>query len=675
MDYCKGCLLVTIKSTQCFILQVKHLCIMNVDLILWSKRARLEHAKVLEELKVKKTDLLQSEFSENRLRLSRKIGRMQVIPIQLVDPLSSTDCYTRTTQTGNIVFNSGVSHVRQATPLRILPKVEQLPAMFSWVAINKNHSVDDETELRNIPYVDGDDHDDTFIEEFVKNYDGKVHDGANVIEDTMLVKIVDNLIKQYHEERGLNFSKAEASSVSSLPPPTIIIEAVLTLLEKEVNVANVNELTKKYAHCKGDSTTPLLPNLDSATAISATREQALHTHRSLFCRRCYKYDCTLHPFEVPPATFKHKKPDISEPTEPCGPHCCLSSPVRRSLRDKSAIVGTPKAEPSEPAWTNSEQTMLRIFRPMWPSNFCQLAKVLSSKTCAQVQQFADKETVLSPGLFQAHSSPPRANMTKKRQQQRRLWTMHQKRQDMGLKTGEGLNNLYNYRPCDHSGQPCDELCPCMINSTFCEKFCLCSSGCKNRYPGCRCKAHCSTKQCPCFMAVRECDPDLCTACGASNFEPDRPDSATCKNVAIQRSQHKHLFQAPSEVAGWGIYLKEGAEKHEFISEYCGELISQNEADRRGKLYDRYMCSFLFNLNNDYVVDATRKGNKIRFANHSVNPNCYAKVMMVNGDHRIGIYAKRNIQSGEELFFDYRYGPTEQLKFVGKERYDAGSFKA
>lgn len=243
-----------------------------------------------------------------------------------------------------------------------------------------------------------------------------------------------------------------------------------------------------------------------------------------------------------------------------------------------------------------------------------------------------------------------------------------------------------YTPCScGDGQPCNpKTCGCMIDGNFCERYCGCRGQCVNKFPGCSCKnGTCRTRACPCFAAARECDPDVCKRCCATAEQcayerrdgwpfsdlcmpvpppPAPPTEAArkkitaeqCMNMRLLLHEHKHIYLGLSAVSGWGAFLKDGAKKNELLGEYTGELITQAEADRRGKIYDRLNLSFLFNLNDQWVLDAHLKGNKLKFANHWGNPNCYAKVLMVKGDHRVGIFAKQNIEPGEELTYDYRY---------------------
>jgi len=57
-------------------------------------------------------------------------------------------------------------------------------------------------------------------------------------------------------------------------------------------------------------------------------------------------------------------------------------------------------------------------------------------------------------------------------------------------------------------------------------------------------------------------------------------------------------------------------KGEFIGEYLGERISQEESDRRGCLYDALNRSYLFQLNECMCLDAAHKGSKFKFTNHA-----------------------------------------------------------
>ncbi|TRY93217.1 hypothetical protein DNTS_014358 [Danionella cerebrum] len=653
------------------------------------------------------------------------------------------------------------SFPKQAVAMRPLTTVAGIPFMYSWSPLQQNFMVEDETFLHNIPYM-GDEvleQDEAFLEELIDNYDGVHGDReGGFINDEIFRELVDAL-SQYsdpeeeeeeepterkeeeepterkeEEEPKCAANRPEMSNVGffkrkrrittegrELPvnkkiPHDKIFTAIASMFPYK---GTMEELKNKYTNLLEPSShvklSPLCtPNMDGPFAKSVQREQSLHSFHTLFCRRCFKYDCFLHPFHSSPNVYKRKNKEIHMETEPCGLDCFLlqkgakefaDQNIMRSQRPRrrrrqprpssscghtpsdssdkgkeggsdhettsssegnsrcpSPIKVTPGKEEAEEShaltlWSAAEESLFRVLHGTYNNNFCSIARLIGTKTCREVYEFAVKEVLIDRIPLEDCGISPQKKKRKHRQDASQLPCINS--------YDNSSNQVYNYQPCDHPEHPCDTSCPCVMTQNFCEKFCQCDRECQNRFPGCRCKTQCNTKQCPCYLAVRECDPDLCMTCGAADHWDSK--QVSCKNCSIQRGLKKHLLLAPSDVAGWGTFIKEPVQKNEFISEYCGELISQDEADRRGRIYDKYMSSFLFNLNNDFVVDATRKGNKIRFANHSVNPNCYAKVVMVNGDHRIGIFAKRAIQQGEELFFDYRYSQADALKYVGIER--------
>uniref|UniRef100_A0A673WYV0 [histone H3]-lysine(27) N-trimethyltransferase n=1 Tax=Salmo trutta TaxID=8032 RepID=A0A673WYV0_SALTR len=673
------------------------------SLLEWRKRVKSEYMRLRQLKRFKNAEEVKALFMSNRQKIEERTNLLNEewskLRIQSV-PLSTPGGALPGKKLCMVEFGFPAFKA-QAVAMRPLTTVAGIPFMYSWSPLQQNFMVEDETFLHNIPYM-GDEvleQDEAFLEELIDNYDG-VHGDRGDLKGVVELLIICSLL--FFSLPSLVRDLAAKKKI----PHDKIFTAIASMFPYKGTTEELKEKYKDLLEPPSPVKLPPLctPNIDGPFAKSVQREQSLHSFHTLFCRRCFKYDCFLHPFHATPNVYKRKSKEIRMETEPCGLDCFLlqkgakefadqemprsqrSRRRRRQPRPPSSSCPGPSGtteeakevdsdhettsssesnsrcqtptklcpgeeheEQVEPPvqWSGAEESLFRVLHGTYYNNFCSIARLISTKTCKQVYEFAVKEVLIHRVPLEDGGNSPQKKKRKHRQDD------------------NSSNQVYNYQPCDHPDHPCDSSCPCVMTQNFCEKFCQCEHECQNRFPGCRCKTQCNTKQCPCYLAVRECDPDLCMTCGAADHWDSKVVS--CKNCSIQRGLKKHLLLAPSNVAGWGTFIKESVQKNEFISEYCGELISQDEADRRGRIYDKYMSSFLFNLNNDFVVDATRKGNKIRFANHSVNPNCYAKVVMVNGDHRIGIFAKRAILQGEELFFDYRYSQDDALKYVGIER--------
>jgi len=121
----------------------------------------------------------------------------------------------------------------------------------------------------------------------------------------------------------------------------------------------------------------------------------------------------------------------------------------------------------------------------------------------------------------------------------------------------------------------------------------------------------------------------------------------------------------SSIAGRGAFATRRIAKGERIVEYRGERINQEEADRRyPEIPGEPHHTFLFELDENTVVDGAVRGNSSRFMNHSCNPNCEAIIE----DDRIWIEALKTIKEGTELVYDYHFILEERHTPAAKKRY-------
>ncbi|PLB34689.1 SET and WW domain protein [Aspergillus candidus] len=138
----------------------------------------------------------------------------------------------------------------------------------------------------------------------------------------------------------------------------------------------------------------------------------------------------------------------------------------------------------------------------------------------------------------------------------------------------------------------------------------------------------------------------------------------CQNQRFQRAEYAPVAVIKTEKKGFGLRAEADLRSHQFIFEYVGEVINEGQFRRRMRQYDEEGIKhfYFMSLSKGEFVDATKRGNLGRFCNHSCNPNCYVDKWVVGEKLRMGIFAERDIQAGEELVFNYnvdRYGADPQ----------------
>ncbi|KAL3671023.1 hypothetical protein V7S43_004207 [Phytophthora oleae] len=140
-----------------------------------------------------------------------------------------------------------------------------------------------------------------------------------------------------------------------------------------------------------------------------------------------------------------------------------------------------------------------------------------------------------------------------------------------------------------------------------------------------------------WLASASGDAPVCT------YELDEGAGRGCEEGCLNRSLGATLATAVIDCGrkGVGVIALEDAAEGCLVGEYVGELLGRQDAQLRSQLYRDARHSCMMQINNDAVIDATRIGGRMRFVNHSCDPNCQVEKWCVRGQERCGLFVIAN----------------------------------
>ncbi|KAF9604581.1 hypothetical protein IFM89_008025 [Coptis chinensis] len=549
-----------------------------------------------------------------------------------------------------------------------LPYVEKIPPYTTWIFLDKNQRMPDDQSVvgRRQIYYDQ-------------------QGGETLISSDSEEEIAEP------EEVKREFAEGEDQLLWMALQENGLSQEVLDVLSQFIGATSseiqdrYTVLMKKYAEKHTESVEGSGENLyEERISLDKSLDAALDSYDNLFCRRCLVFDCRLHGCSQNLVTPSEKQPyssELGETRKPCSDQCYLWS--RKQVKDICGSETAPSEEcsdkrivssPSETitvpnVWLGADNEFLQTlpcdervkikvlnhkgrvegalsgcdWRPLekdlylkgieiFGKNSCLIARNLLSglKTCMEIYtyMFKDGDVVHqnfskfskfsleeneTDGSYYMQEVPTRSRTFRRRGRAKKLKYTSKSSGHPSLRKriADGNQFLKQYTPCGCQSM-CGKQCPCAHNGTRCEKYCV-------------------QKAARIGLGV-----------------------ATVRRASAEAGNAHALL----------LTVTTNGQTGHSVSGETGDVVPIR--------VELVVVQFCFE--NDCVLDAYRKGDKLKFANHSSTPNCYAKVMMVAGDHRVGIFAGEHIEASEELFYDYCYGidqaPPWARKPEGSKRDDS-----